>query len=212
MDIEEKIAKKIISLQYGRDFSVFAVCGAADLGKSHLSAEIAKILGTLGVSADYLSLDSYLINRSIRIKKGISGYQPEAYDLLAAEKDIIKFKKGQPITVSPYCHSTGERVPEEKVIDSCNCLILEGLHSMHGILMPYILFSLFIHTDEDQLIKIRRKADISKRKQSPYFSKKIGAEEFKKYKEFVEPYKAKANWLLFLEEKWNYLIQRPSKN
>ncbi len=203
MSITDTITKEIQTLANKKPPIVVAVCGAADLGKSFLSEKIVTTLNSSQVgSACYLSLDSFLMPRAERIKLGISGYQPQAYDFNAIENLIIEFKEQKGIAYFPYDHSKGENIKEAVFLDPCNVLILDGLHSMHEKLWSHISFSLFIYTDDNQLRQIRREADLVKRKQSIEFSKRLEPIEFEKYKQYVEPYKNQANCFLKLEKRW----------
>lgn len=207
MAIDEKIARKIHSIQGNDTPIVVALCGAADLGKSYLSSQIVKRLNRLGTKASHLTLDSYLMKRAQRIKHGLSGYQPEAHDLCAVRSALIDFKNGRKIKYSPYDHQSGSQDSKEQYIDPCSVLILDGVHSMHEKLMPCVNISIFVYTDDDLLKCIRSKADLTKRKQTQEFSKSNEDAEFRYYKQHVEPYKKKANCLLYLEYQWHY---RPS--
>ena len=90
VEIENKIAQKILSLRELDSHLVVAVCGAADLGKSFLSAGTVDALNLMNLSASHLTIDSFLMNRANRINNEISGYQPEAYDFNAIENLIIE--------------------------------------------------------------------------------------------------------------------------
>ncbi|MCP3942460.1 MAG: hypothetical protein GY710_13360 [Desulfobacteraceae bacterium] len=208
MEIETKITKIIQGLNAGTDPLVVSMCGAADLGKSFLSDKIARQLNNMGISTGHLTLDSFLMKREERIKKGISGYQPDAYDLKSIENHITNFKNQKSIKFFPYDHSSGEKSQEKITIGSCKVLIVDGLHSMHKKIRKNTSLSLFVYTDDDKLRKIRLKADIFKRKQTVELSKKLEPVEFEKYKNFVEPYKKQADFLLNLKEKWRYELER----
>ena len=86
----------------------------------------------------------------------------------------------------------------------CSVLVVDGLHSMHEEIMQYIKCSIFICTSDEQLMKIRHKADIIKRKQTSEFSKMNLDSELNKYKMFVDPYKSKANVVLTLTDQRHY--------
>ncbi len=206
MKLENRISAKIVSLSESHDHVAIAVCSAADLGKSFLSVKITEILNQMGVRAGHLPLDSFLINRTERIKLGISGYQPNSYDFDSIEQSIINFKNGHDVAFYPYNHLAGEKENEAVVIRPCNVLIIDGLHSMHELLKPHIMFSLFVYTDNEKLRKIRREADFEKRRQPSEISQRLEPIEFKNYKHFVEPYKDQADLQLFLKEKWDYVV------
>ena len=174
------------------------------LGQDIFIYTIGSKLKQRGIEANHLTLDSYLMKRTDRINRGISGYQPGSHDLPLVKNDLKRFKKGQSIEYYPYEHSIGEKAASKEVIPPCPILIVDGLHSMNEQLTPYLDFSIFICTGDDQLKKIRHQADITKRHQTIKFSKSHADSEFEKYKQCVEPYKKQADVILFLKEKWNY--------
>ncbi len=206
MEIQKELANKIASLKEREVCFFVAICGAADLGKTYLSAQLVDVLNQMELNANYLTLDSYLMSRTDRIRRGTSGYHPGAYDLSLVESDLKRFKNGQPIEYYPYDHSVGEKVASKSVINPCSVLLIDGLHAMNTKLTPYINFSIFICTSDDRLKQIRHQADITKRQQTIEISRKYAVSEFEKYKQFVEPYEKQASVVLFLKEKWNYAL------
>lgn len=207
MKIEDKIATAILANRVSGYFTIIAVCGAADLGKSYLSSMLVNAINELGVTAGHVTLDSFMLNREDRISKEISGYEPEAYDFFSLTAELEKFTNGQGLSFFPYNHSTGKKERGSVSIRSCDVLIVDGLHSMHETLNSFITKSLFVYTDDALLRKIRLEADLVKRKQSIATSQKTEPKEFEKYKKFVEPYKKSATWHLFLEKKWEFSFQ-----
>lgn len=200
----KQVSDKIEVLKRKHNCLIVAVCGAADLGKTYLSVQLVEGLHQLGLTANHLTLDSYLMNRADRLKTGISGYQPQAYDLFAVKNDLKKFRNAEAIDFYPYGHTLGQNLSQKQTIEPCDILLLDGLHSMNSELISIIDFSIFVCTDDAQLKKIRHAADIKKRKQSIEFSKDNSVVEFEKYRQFVEPYKDLANVVLFLKEQWSY--------
>lgn len=207
MELENRISEMIVSRrQPGARFMV-AVCGAADLGKSYLSAEIVRHLRGGGENAACLPMDAFLMDRTRRIEKGISGYSPDACDLDDVHRQVIRFQGGEDIAYFPYRHQSGEKAGEPCTICGADILIIEGLHAMHQRLMPYIGLSIFLYTADDYLRKIRHEADILKRKQTPEFSRRVELPEFQQYKQWVAPYRASADVCLCLEQRWQYHIE-----
>ena len=181
-----------------------AICGAADLGKSHLSVELVSALEKNGVTAAHITLDSYLMERSKRADLGLSGYQPEAYELAKINCDLYGFLQGDPIEYFPYDHAEGKNLPSKVTINPCRVVFLDGLHSMHESLRPYISYSIFIHVTDNLHLKIRHKADIEKRKQSVEFSNLNLKNELTAYKLHVEPYLSSADFIIEVSEHLQY--------
>lgn len=188
-----------------------AICGAADLGKTHLTMQLVKELVKTGTSAAHLTIDSYLMDRAKRAALGISGYQPEAYDLHMIKRDLLTFLSGGSIEYFPYDHAEGKALPPSVTINPCQVLFLDGLHSLHENFRPHIKYSVFICTNDDFLFKIRHRADIEKRKQSVEFSKLNLENEISAYKLHVEPYMCSANVVYELKEQWQYELKATAK-
>lgn len=179
-----------------------AICGAADLGKTRLSLQLVNGLMERGLKSSHIPLDSYLMERSKRHALSISGYQPEAYYLSRITRDIDGFLQGNPIEYSAYDHAEGKTLTSKVTINPCNILFLDGLHSMHECLRPYVNCSIFIHATDDLHLKIRHEADIKKRKQSVEFSKLNLQNELAAYKMYVEPYLKSADIVYQVNELW----------
>ena len=212
MLVEDKLSEEITSLQKTDTQTVISICGAADLGKSHLSKKIAESLTKRNLKTNHLTLDSYLMDRKSRNKKGLSGYDIEAYDSNEALNNLINLKNGQSIEFKSYNHKKGKKEDNSTIMNSTEILIFDGLHSMHSSFLPYIDITIFIYTEDNNLKKIRQEADLIKRNYTIEFSKKIFKSEFNLYKNNIEPYKEKANYLLFLESKWNYELIKTGYN
>jgi uridine kinase len=184
-----------------------AICGAADLGKTHLCMQLVSELVKTGISAGHLTLDSYLMDRAKRAALGISGYQPEAYNLHMIKRDLLAFLSNGSIEYFPYDHAEGKALPPADTINPCQVLFVDGLHSLHENLRPHIKYSVFICTNDDLLSKIRHRADIEKRKQSIEFSKLNLKNEISAYKLYVEPYMRSANVVYELKKQWQYELK-----
>lgn len=111
---------------------IAAICGPADVGKSTLCLDLVERLNKLGVSADVFTLDGYLIPRSERLERNLSGYEPTAYDLQKVASDLQRTLSGNAITRKTYCHQTGQPQRTIHAIKPVQILLLDGLHSMHG--------------------------------------------------------------------------------
>ncbi|MCP4020967.1 MAG: hypothetical protein GY729_03920 [Desulfobacteraceae bacterium] len=206
-EMDSLLSKTIASIKKQKRTVIVAICGAADLGKSYLSKKVVKNLNAKEISANHLSLDSFLVERPERLEKGLSGYEIEAYEQELALDALCNFKKRQPIVYAPYVHGTGKRSSSLKTLQPGSVLIFEGVQSMHEIFLPYIDFSIFIYTKDELLKKIRYEADLVKRNYTMDFAKQNSESEFAQYIKQLSPYKMQADLLLFLEKKWEYRIQ-----
>ncbi len=205
-ELETFLTEEIAAIDEQKRSIIIAMCGAADLGKSYLSKKIVDNLREMGKAADHLTLDSFLIERSERFKKGISGYQIEAYDHVSILNALVLFKQKKQIVYAPYDHVEGKASASLEVIEPCSILILDGLHSMHESISSYIDFSIFIYTDDEILKNIRFDADLTKRNLTVELANRNSEPEFVQYKMQLEPYKIKADLKLRLEKKWVYTL------
>lgn len=210
MVIENKLTDEILSNKKPGIPVIVSISGAADLGKSYLSQKIVESIHMQNLTADHLPMDSYLVDRTVRNKIGLSGYNIEAYHKELALKNVIALKAGQSIELKPYNHKEGKKSKNTIRLNSTDILIFDGLHSMHPFFLPYIDLAIFLYTDDKYLKSIRHEADITKRNYTPQFSKKISDSEFNAYKANIEPYKKNADYLLLLESKWNYTFIKAS--
>lgn len=202
------LSEKIESLVEKKRQTIISICGAADLGKSYLSREVVKKLSIKGISANHLTLDSFLIERSIRLQLGISGYQIEAYEQKLALEALSQFKQGKSIYYYPYNHDAGKRGPKLEILKPSSVLIFDGVQSMHKSFLFYSDFSVFIYTEDDNLKRIRYEADLTKRNYTTDFAKDNSEPEFIQYKTEIEPYKTQADFRLYLQKKWTYFLQK----
>ena len=94
---------------------IVAIGGAADLGKSYLSQSIVRRLNERGIKSGHLTLDSFLMDRTLRKSKGFSGYQIESYDIENALQALKHFKACKPLCYHPYDHKSGKKGAEEAI-------------------------------------------------------------------------------------------------
>lgn len=185
MEIKESLVNNLIQLSKKKEHTIIAICGAADLGKSYFAKELQALLHEQEVCAGHLTMDSYLLPRSKRISLGVSGYDPQSYDIDSLKTDLQTFLNSAPVFYKEYNHERGVADGEDQVITTCNVLILDGLHSMHSEINSLIDYAIFIFTRDSKLQKIRHQADISKRRQSVDFSLKNLVSELERYKHNV---------------------------
>lgn len=107
--IESKISTEIITREKTNGLTVVSICGAADLGKSFLSKRISNILIENNLTTNHLTMDSFLLNRETRLKKGLSGYNIKAYNKEKALKNLIALKNGKSISLKKCNHKQGKR-------------------------------------------------------------------------------------------------------
>ncbi len=60
---------------------VFAVSGAAALGKTTYCKNLAGFLNDNGVKTEHIPLDGFMLNRKTRQDRKLSGYNPQSTDI-----------------------------------------------------------------------------------------------------------------------------------
>ncbi len=201
---EKILLNKMIKLHQTKQPNIIAICGAADLGKSFLTKSMTQQLCNQQIDSHHLTLDSFLLDRSERKRKGWSGYQTEAHDLVAIKNTLALWKNGETISYQPYDHKTGTIHNTANKIPPSDILLVEGLFALHPLFEPFIDLSIFIHTSDDFLKKIKLEADLIKRNYTAEHSRAIYDAEFKLYQKNIAPFKENADVLLYLERKWIY--------
>ncbi|WP_299440733.1 hypothetical protein [uncultured Aquimarina sp.] len=205
--IVHKLLAEILANRKENELTVVSICGAADLGKSYISKKISELLTESNIKTNHLTMDSYLLDREMRKKKELSGYDIEAYNQKEVLKDLIALKNGESINFKPYNHNKGTSGLIFSEMEPSDILIFDGLHSMHPSFVPYVNVTIFLYTKDVLLKNIRSEADIIKRKYTTDYSKSISESEFELYKSNVYPYKKQADYIIYLKDKWNYYLE-----
>jgi uridine kinase len=130
-----------VTKQYVENLQIdlIAISGPDSVGKTMFAAELAKRLG----SAAIVENDHYLYERRIREARKITGYNPAAYDLQTARRDLLSLRAGCEITVRPYDKKSGEKAPPE-FIKPADILIVEGAMALHEELLDFAGLKIFL--------------------------------------------------------------------
>jgi uridine kinase len=169
--------------RYGGDIrTVVAVSGAAALGKSHLCARLVDRLSEIGIQAQHIELDGYLLNREVRNKKRLSGYDPLSTDLSSLVSDMtFIIKKGKERPVPTYDHATGTHGDPKPVLP-CRVIVLDGIASMHyEVRDAFTDFRVFLHAEELAMRSLRLHADVTGRGYSFYRALRQADSETRNY-------------------------------
>src|SRR6476619_1238012 len=115
MSIVQSLAQLITGIRKENEGAVFvAICGWADTGKSTLAAALCGALKTQSVSADWISTDVFLKNRTDRNKLGISGYNPFSINAEELAVALAQIASGQEYFYYPYDNRSGTKAPIQK--------------------------------------------------------------------------------------------------
>lgn len=200
----DTLIERLLKLQKNGITQFVAVCGAADLGKSTLCKTVIDELTSMGISADILSMDSYLIPRQRRNALGISGYHSEAYEWDRLYCDLTRLQFGNCIHIEEYDHKAGIANGDLREIRPAAVILIDGLHAMHPRIIAFLDLSVFVRTSDSHLKQLRLNADIEKRGLSPETALEQADKEFARYKKHIAPYEADAQIILSLADNWEY--------
>lgn len=202
--IEQVIINKIQEAQKEKGAIIVAIGGAADLGKTYLANTIIDALNRDKITSNHLTLDSFLMDRALRKKMNISGYDIRAHDMNRIVSTLEDWRQEKVIQFQPYDHKTGRKSDNYLEIQRCNVLLIEGLFALHESILPFLDLTFFIYTSDRQLKEIKLAADLVKRGYSVEYSLALYDKELVLYKKNIEPLKEKADFKLKLKEKWDY--------
>jgi uridine kinase len=165
-----KICNMIEKKRHGQQASLFiSICGAAGLGKTTMASQIKDELLTRDEisSVSLVPLDSFLLDRSERIFKNLSGYDIKANNISKAIQCLNNLKAGREQALHPYNHATGKH--EEKGIAVCpaQIVIVEGIHSLYPALLPLYEMKIFLYATPENTNELRFLTDVRERMYTP---------------------------------------------
>lgn len=138
--------------------SVILIGGAGCVGKSSFAIELRDYLAnTLNKSVSVLDLDCYLIEREQRETENqvISGYNPAAYFLDVAVRDIESLLTNRPIHVSPYDKHKSKK-GEKVTITPADIILIEGVMALSDPIRPIGSLSLYMYAENEVLYENRK--------------------------------------------------------
>lgn len=142
---------------------LIAICGWADTGKSTLASLLCEEFRVQGLDADWISTDAFLMDREIRNKLGLTGYNSASIDTDEMLRAITQLSRGFAYEYYPYVNRTGTRASQSRTINPQAIVVIEGIHSLHPKLMPQLHYKVFIDATADVLRDLRIQANMNKR-------------------------------------------------
>ena len=176
---------------------VFAVSGAAALGKTTFCKNLAVFLNDNGVKTEHLPLDGFMLDRPTRQKRNLSGYDPQSTDILLLTntmKELIY--NGKEVELPLYDHQTGNHAGF-KPISPCRVIILDGIMSLHyEIRQIFTNFNIFFYADDLVMRGLRLLVDLNERGYSVFQALAHSDEEFVSYNKWIYHQISFANLLI----------------
>jgi len=165
---------------------VFAVSGAAALGKTTFCKNLAIFLNDKGIKTEHIPLDGFMLDRPTRQKKDLSGYDPQSTDvplLINTMKELIY--DGKKVELPLYDHQTGKHAGF-KPISPCNVIILDGIMSLHyEIREIFTNFNIFFYAEDLIMRGLRLLVDLNERGYTVFEALAHSDEEFASYNKWI---------------------------
>jgi uridine kinase len=182
------------------------VSGGAGLGKTRFANDLATHLVSRGVTATTLPMDAFMMDRAARLIQNISGYDPAANDLDGAITHVRALKSGATVEIRAFDHRTGEHEPVPRSIPSTDVIILDGIHSLHPKLLPYISFKIFLYAPAPVAKELRFLSDVFGRNYTAHKAFEHADEEYRKFEQFLLQYAKFADQIIEVEGYWRYRL------
>lgn len=140
------------------------ICGASGSGKSTLARALFERLSQKSIM---ITQDCYYWDHSdlpFEAREHINYDEPAAFDHDLLLADILRLRRGEPITKKGYDYAQHCRADTGELVYPAQALIFEGIHAFFDPrLRDAMDFKLFIHVDPDICLLRRIKRDINKR-------------------------------------------------
>ncbi len=140
------------------------VCGASGSGKSTLAESLARRLGD---RCYVLQQDAYYLdhpNLTFEERAVLNYDEPAIFDHDLLLQDVKALLASQPITRKAYDYAEHRRADTDEVIQPCDVLILEGIHSFHDPRLCELMYlKLYMNVEPDICLLRRIQRDIKDR-------------------------------------------------
>ena len=143
---------------------IIGICGASGSGKSTLAKALASRLDKPCV---YLKQDSYYKDHPDMTyeERCLLNYdEPGIFEHDALRDDLLKLRRGEPITSKEYDYTQHRRCDPGGVIEPADVVLLEGIHVFYDPEVRDLMdFKIYVQVDPDVCLMRRVKRDIRDR-------------------------------------------------
>lgn len=205
--VVDELTVRILEVAGRSSVFVVSISGAAGLGKSYLAKLVAESLNlSQGDSvASVLPMDSFMMDRSERVLRRISGYDIAANNIERAREAIQRLSRGLEVTIQPYDHESGRHGPPCQVTPT-RIVILDGIHSLHSFVMPYVGYGIFLSASAAEAKELRFVADVLDRCYVVRDAFAHADSEYRAFEEHVLSSQRLADAVILAEDYWKYRI------
>ena len=185
---------------------VVLIGGAGCVGKSTFASELqGQIERSSTRTVSVLDLDCYLVERHRRETphRVVTGYDPAAYHIEAAVKDIETLLAGRAIRVSPYDKPTSQK-GKDISINPADVLVVEGVMALTDPIRKFKSVAIFMDAHKEVLY-----ANRLARETSLGFDMKRIERKFQglsqDYTRFIQPQRDRAEMLIEIGDRYSFL-------
>lgn len=151
-DAYETLAGAIAEVHTRRRPVLFGVAGGVAVGKSTTARRVGERLGDLGLVAEVLPTDAFLMTnaelsaRGLDLRKGF----PDSYDRVALVGALAQLRRGERTEVPVYSHLTYDRVAgASQVLEpDLDVVVLEGVNALQEPAVGMLDLSVYVDADE----------------------------------------------------------------
>ena len=189
---------------------LIAICGGADTGKSTVAQALCDIFGRQNLKADWLSTDTFLMDRRSRHELGVSGFNPASVDMDAMVHAIEQLSSGVSYTCFPYVNQTGTHASEPRLVEAGDIVVVEGIHALDPAVATRMDYRLFIDAPADVLRELRVRANRAKRGMDAGESMRRVDFEMEEFARYTAPAKRWADGLISVSRSYDYDFAGPA--
>lgn len=140
------------------------ICGASGSGKSTLADSLQ---ARLGARCFVLQQDAYYLDHpdlTFEERVHLNYDEPAIFDHDLLLKDVQALMAGQSITRKAYDYAQHRRADTDELIQPCDVLILEGIHTFHDERLCDLMYlKLYMNVETDICLLRRIHRDIKER-------------------------------------------------
>lgn len=187
--------------------ALVALAGPQALGKT----ATAKALADLGhereppLRVEVLPADSFLLDRSIRRARRLSGAHPEAVDEAALVRAVTAAARGEQVVYRPFDHRTGSHAGPRTIPRGHDVLLVEGIHALHPSIAGLMDLRVVFRADPYDLVRFRIHADIErgypKAEAEPHAAFEVAG-----FRRHIGDQTAEADWIVEVGPEWTYAL------
>lgn len=189
-----------------RHTTFVAISGAAGLGKTTLGNEIKAALSARAnaLSIGLLQADAYMLPRSERILRDLSGYDPKANDIDAMIKDLDTLDEGGSISYLPYDHTTGTHKVDRVSLPRSDIVLVDGIHSFHPRALRRMKLKLFLYATPADGKELRFMVDLFERSYTAHTAFQHAEQEYSSFETHILHYVKFADHVVQIDNYWKY--------